>query len=245
MRETGRDGERAASQNAQFQTLRALVEREVRLRGVIMITSAETADGKSLTAHGLARCLAQSGRRTALVSTCRPSVPRRPVPFGDESGHPTLVTMAHPPAALIRETSAEFVSSLRAQFDYTIVDCAPLLTDDLAIALASHVDGILLCVRVGRASSDRDLSLKKIAGSCGARLLGVVASSPEAISDFDLRCVEVRAPRHATQSQPVSVAGAIVLSLLLAFAWSAVAVAKQLSRPHLSPPPIKATAALP
>jgi Mrp family chromosome partitioning ATPase len=103
MKNMSRADEAAASQNAQFQMLRTLVEREVRRSGVIMVTSAEAGDGKSLTAHGLAHCLAQSGRRTALVDTTRRSRQLPAMPYADDGGDkPVMLTL--PPRPRIRGT---------------------------------------------------------------------------------------------------------------------------------------------
>lgn len=190
-----------ASSNAQFQLLRAFVEREVRRSAVIMVTSAQPRDGKSMTAFSLATSLSHAGFRTALVaegSRLRDAA----------RGGPATLAMPRPEPGRFRETTAEFLSHARSTYDYTIVDTAPLLADPLALGLAGSVDGVLVSVRVGRAPTDDDeLTIRVIEQSSG-RVLGIVAALPEAIDDFeDRRSAKPRAedvPRRAAVSRGIA-----------------------------------------
>jgi hypothetical protein len=177
------------SQAAQFQLLRAHVEREVRRSSVIMVTSAEAGDGKSLTAHRLAQCLAESGLRTALVDAThggQAGIRRASVSLsGDGSDEPIMLSMPRTGGGQVREAAARFVESSRAAYDYTIVDTEPLLTDNVALALAAHVDGVLVSVRVGRAPTKSDDSTMQVIEHTGGRIIGIVATEPSAIGDFE------------------------------------------------------------
>lgn len=175
-----------SSSQAQYALLRAHVEREVRRAGVVMVTSAEAGDGKSLTAYSLALSLAQSGRRTALVNATGDPAAMPAIP--DAPDQPTLVSIPRSLGSSLRETLAEFVGAQRASFDYTIVDSAPLLTDNLAMLLADCVDGVLVSIRLGRKPTDNDEAAMQVMDQCNGRVVGVVAVTPEAIDDFTDRC---------------------------------------------------------
>jgi Mrp family chromosome partitioning ATPase len=195
-------GTTGGPQVTQFQLLRAHVEREVPRSAVILVTSARAGDGTSLTARGLARCFADSGCRTALVTTRDGHAS----PVSQAACDDLLVTFRMPKAesARIREAAATFVESSRASFDYTIVDSPPLLFDAVALALAGIVDGVLVSVRVGRAPSDDDESMIRIIEHSNGRVLGVVAVLPEAIADFEARRAGEAASGRIDR-QPVSV----------------------------------------
>jgi CobQ/CobB/MinD/ParA nucleotide binding domain len=175
--------------NAEFQLLRAYIEREIPERAVVLVTSAKAGDGKSLTAYSLADCLARSGRRTALVdATAKGSLALPPA----ERGNPDLdlavyVPMPKPQSPLSREATRQFVEEVRSSHEFTIIDSAALLSNEMAMALAQAVDGVLLAVRVGRAPSDIDELTVRMLDRTGARVLGVVAAAPQAIDRFDRR----------------------------------------------------------
>jgi Mrp family chromosome partitioning ATPase len=169
----------------ELQILRAHVEREVRRSSVIMVTSAQDGDGKSLTAFSLARCLAESGLRTALVDATSNGRLIVGTNRSVTSEKAELVELTMPATAgPLREAIAAFIESSRSSFDYTIVDSSTLTGDSIALALAANVDGILISVRVGRAATKNDDSIVRIIEGFGGRILGIVAAQSAAIAAF-------------------------------------------------------------
>jgi Mrp family chromosome partitioning ATPase len=174
--------------SAQFQLLRAHVEREVEAPGVIIVTSAERGDGKSVTAYSLAQCLARAGRRAALVAGSGPfpkGAPPAATELGDEAVEAfSIVRVRKPATALKGKAATEFLRSTRADYDYTIVDAGPLLADDFALGLVGRVDGVIVSVRLGRSRSDEDEMTVRVIEQSNGRIVGVVAVLPSAIADF-------------------------------------------------------------
>jgi Mrp family chromosome partitioning ATPase len=163
--------------NSQLQVLRSRVESELGKPAVILVTSAAGGDGSNMTAHLLAGCFMESGHRTALVDLTVSGARRHDV---------TMVELPHADGKAIgRERLAAFVEEMRSSQDFTIVDAGTFLNSATAMALAWLVDGILLAVRVGRAPTDEDeLMVQTIAHSRG-RVIGVVATSQEAVATFE------------------------------------------------------------
>ncbi|HXH72094.1 MAG TPA: polysaccharide biosynthesis tyrosine autokinase, partial [Mariprofundaceae bacterium] len=145
--------------------------------GSIMITSSGPGEGKSTTMCNLAVTLAQSGRKT-LVVDCdmrRPvvgrylEVPSEPglaeVLDGKldwhESVRPTAVeglfalpagSIPPNPSELIgRAKMAQILSEMKQEYDFVLCDVPPILVVSDAALLASHVDGVLILVRAGKA----------------------------------------------------------------------------------------------
>lgn len=186
-----------------YQSLRTALQFVAVGNGVqsILITSPNEGDGKSTTALNLASSLAQVGRRVVLADADlrRPRVhelldsPREPgltdLFFGHPVGDIALAGGLVPdrllaiPAGTRPPSPASFLSSdgfealaggLRSAADVVVFDAPPVLPVADARSVASLVDGVILCVRVGRTSRP-DLS-KAIDAleSSGGRLLGVL-----------------------------------------------------------------------
>jgi Mrp family chromosome partitioning ATPase len=173
---------------SKFQLLRVRIESDVKTPSVIMVTSARRNDGKSLTAYGLAECLAKVGHRAVLVDTAArltpfaaertgvPAVPNFPIlSLSSEESGPTAS----------RDAIAAFVSRMRADYDYTIIDAAPLMTNSVAMLLAGAVDAVLLAVRHGRAPSEEDELMVQTLRHVKAKVLGVIASAADSIAEFE------------------------------------------------------------
>jgi Mrp family chromosome partitioning ATPase len=163
--------------NSQLQLLRSRVEAELGKPAVILVTSAAGGDGTSLTAYSLASCFVESGHRAALVDL---------TPGGAERHDVTMIELPHQDGSAIgRERLATFVEEMRSSQDFTVVDAGTFLSSANAMALAWMVDGILLAVRMGRAPTDEDeFMIQTIANSRG-RVVGVVATSEEAVAKFE------------------------------------------------------------
>jgi Mrp family chromosome partitioning ATPase len=153
-----------------FQLLRVRIESDVKLSSVILVTSALPNDGKSLLAFGLAEVLARVGHRTALIDTT--------APHDDRDGR---VPEAIP------EAIDNAVDQLRADYDYAIIDAPPLTTNGTSMVLAGSVDAVLVAVRHGRTPSDADKIMVHTLRQLKAKVLGVIASAPESIADFEKR----------------------------------------------------------
>jgi succinoglycan biosynthesis transport protein ExoP len=193
------------SDNAQFQLLRAHVERHVREPAVIIVTSAVARDGKSLTANALAECFARAGRRAALVDATGGALSLAKSPSTALDEGVTFVAAPKRGAALKRKAAADFVNALRASYDYTIVDSGPLLDDDFALSLVGSVDGMLVSVRVGRAPTDEDEMMVRLIEQSKGRIVGVVAVSETEIAEFAKRRTTESADLPSRRAQPASV----------------------------------------
>jgi Mrp family chromosome partitioning ATPase len=176
--------------NTEVQLLRAHLETATSGPSIVMVTSAEAGDGKSLLAHALAHSLAKVGRRCALFdATLHAKADLSRLALPEAGARPNLpvvmpLPLDDPSLAPSREVLAQFMDTVRASYDYAIVDTPPFLSSDLAMALAEAADGILVSVRVGRAPSERDLATIRVIEASKGNVIGVVAATPEAIKDF-------------------------------------------------------------
>ncbi len=176
-----------ASVDSQIQLLRSRVEAEIKKPAVVMVTSAHAGDGKSLTASSLATSFAKSGHRAALVSENRGAGHDLDSAL-ERRAHGRVTTVELPPEsddAVSLESLKNFVDTMRTGHDYTIVDAGAFLDSNSAMALPGVVDGILLTVRVGRASSDKDEMMVRMIEHLGSNVIGVVATDPAAIAAFE------------------------------------------------------------
>lgn len=161
--------------NSQLQMLRSHVEAELRSPAVIMVTSAHSGDGKSLTAHSLATSFVRSGQRVALIASG---------PNETSGGLSRLDLPSEGDDIAWRERLTAFVQKLRQDYDFAVIDPGTFLGSDAAMALGRLVDGILLAVRVGRAPSDEDELMIRAIDHCSGRIIGVVATDQEAVAEY-------------------------------------------------------------
>jgi capsular exopolysaccharide synthesis family protein len=176
--------------------IRTLLLKAVRMHSLrsLMVTSAESGEGKtSLSAH-LAASLARTGFRTLLIDgdLRNPSLHRLfEIPSNrglsellreeigvEEATVPTQIPgLWLLPAGvwdvvalqkLARERGPALLQSLEEQFDFVIVDSAPLLLVADSMLLAEHVDGVVLSLL---RDVSRDAAVK--AAHERLRLLGV------------------------------------------------------------------------
>jgi protein-tyrosine kinase len=196
----------------QYKKLRARILKATKkdFHNTLMVTSAESGEGKSLTAINLAVALANEIDYTVLLVDAdlrNPSVHRY---FGIEpryglsdylkgeadipdllvkTGFGKLVVL---PAGNPTETSAELLSSdrmktlvgelkLRYRDRYIIFDTSPLLIIADALSLGSFMDGILFVIQEGRTTQKR--IAHALALMKGYNILGVVFNNhPQYIS---------------------------------------------------------------
>jgi len=186
--------------NSQIQFLRSRVEADLKKPAVVLVTSALAGDGKSFTAHSLAKCFTKAGHRTALID---------PAAGGNDPLRLAMVEMPREDTdGLGRERLVSFVDAMRAEYDYTVIDAGTFSTSDAAMSLTRMVDGILVAVRVGRAPTDEDELMIRMIEHSGGRIIGVVATEDEAVAEFErTRSSEQRTvperPRREAETKPV------------------------------------------
>jgi succinoglycan biosynthesis transport protein ExoP len=182
---------RALRTNIQFLGL----ERDVK---VLQVTSGMPGEGKTTTAANLAVVLAQTGASVVLVDgdLRRPRVNQMFSIDGslgltnsltgesiDMTMHPlneNLSVMAsgrippNPSEMLSGRRMSAVLGELRQRFDYVIIDSAPTLAVSDAIALAQHVDGVLVVVQAGQSPIPRVRRTLAALEQVNAPVLGVV-----------------------------------------------------------------------
>ncbi|MGP4058906.1 polysaccharide biosynthesis tyrosine autokinase [Mycobacterium sp. 4D054] len=167
---------------------------------VILLTSSVPSEGKSTTSVNIALALAEAEHNVVLVDgdMRRPTVAKYldlvgTVGFStvlsgratlsealQKTRYPGLTVLTsgavppNPSELLGSQSARTLLSELKAQFDYVVVDSAPLLAVTDAAILAAGADGVLVVVRHG--STRRDQLAHAIAnlGSVGAHTLGAV-----------------------------------------------------------------------
>ena len=199
-------------------------------RQVVLVTSAATMEGRTTVASQLAASLARAGRRTLLVD----GDVRRPalhalfdVPL--EDGLCEVLRAEVDVADVIRPTHAEGLwlltagycdvdaihalateqmqpvfEKLRAEYDFIIIDGAPVLGMSDALIFGQYSDGAILSVR-------RDFSqMPKI--NEAARLLRE-RRHPDDRRGRQRRPIQVRRPRHAVAADRPEVGAATAVGL--------------------------------
>lgn len=176
--------------------VRALAQ-DRRLRRIGVVSAAQ-GEGKTTVSLGLARALAVDGHNRVLLAELdlrRPAIDRALALSSPEVGlrqylegnNGATVTLRRPEAAgfwilsagegaLTRPevlTSSRMVSLLKAAervFDYTVIDCPPLLPVADAVVFQDHIDGFVLVVRARhspRETVERAADLIKPERICG------------------------------------------------------------------------------
>ncbi len=170
---------------------------------VVMVTSAISGEGKSLTTTNLALTLTRSYERRVLLIDADLRRPTLNTMFNLEGVRglnehiqaksaktPNLIKVAprltllpagrpnsDPLGALTSETMRRIVTDAREQFDWVLIDTPPIgLLPDAGL-LGSLVDGALLVVRAGH--SPHDLIKRAIDSVGRERILGVVFNGAE------------------------------------------------------------------
>jgi succinoglycan biosynthesis transport protein ExoP len=168
---------------------------------VILITSSLPAEGKSTTAILLAASSAGSGRRTVLLD-CDLRQQSTSVVFGKKqpglsellrgtadlmdviSKDPATKTyvipagsiVPNPADLLMSQRMQDLIAELRGEFDYVVMDTAPLLPVIDALALATMADKILLIVEWNRTPQASIARAFKVLRPEARRIAGIVLS---------------------------------------------------------------------
>ena len=173
---------------------------------VLLVTSPESSDGKSVTAMNLAISTAQSGRRTLMIDADlrRPALHKmlpveggvtlRDALSGEEPFEPSRYETsieglsfisagraAEPPAELLGSHEMQhFLSLARDHYEVIILDSPPVLAVADAIILAPRCDAALVVIAANKTDL-RALELtQETLRSCGTRVVGTVINRLEA-----------------------------------------------------------------
>jgi receptor protein-tyrosine kinase len=165
---------------------------------VIVITSASPSEGKSTAAINIALALAEAEQNVVLVDgdLRRPRIAKYLDVLGSvgmsnvlsgaaplaevlqKTKYPQLTVLAagptppNPSELLGSRTAEKMFGELRTQFDYVIIDSAPLLAVTDGAVLAAHADGALVVVRAGKTKRDQLKHAMGMLNDVGATLLG-------------------------------------------------------------------------
>ncbi len=169
---------------------------------VLQVTSPVPGDGKSTIAANIAVSIAQSGRRVCLVD-CDFRRPRVAKIFGlaadtgfvqviggkvelrDAIQQTTIENLSaltcgrrpgNPAELLSSELFADLVSELRSLFDFVIIDTPPMLAVSDPANVASHVDGVLLAIRLRRNLRPIASRAAQMLHAINANMVGVVVN---------------------------------------------------------------------
>lgn len=83
-------------------------------------------------------------------------------------------SVPNPTEILEKRYFAELIEFARAQFDYVLIDCAPIGAAIDAAIVAKHCDGAVLVIAQGIANSRMIAGVKKQLETSGVRILGAV-----------------------------------------------------------------------
>jgi len=167
---------------------------------VMVVLSASPGEGKSTTSINIALALAEADHNVVLVDgdLRRPRLAKYLDVLGSvgvstvlsggarldevlqKTKFPRMTVLAagptppNPSELLGSMTAEKMLSELRAQFDYVIIDSAPLLAVTDGAILAAKSDGALVVARAGETRQDQLSHAIRMLSDVGATLLGAV-----------------------------------------------------------------------
>lgn len=171
---------------------------------IILVTSAEEGEGKTLTALNLAKSLAESGKRTLLIDAdLRCPKIHRLIDRDNYNGLTTILSgkeiseemlddainknaigsldvltsgeRTMNPGGLLNSSEMEnFLQKLLRTYAHIVIDSPPVLYFADSLILAVHASGVLLVVRDNYSSRHSIQQVKKKLASVGARIIGMV-----------------------------------------------------------------------
>lgn len=166
----------------QFRVLRGRIENALAGPAIVTITSAQSGDGKSYTAFGLAEAFVAAGYSVAIldVNHINPELAQNAVPSHEaddlrrmvrrSSGHridEISLGSERLPQLLSRKRVGAIAARLRATYDFVFVDTAPATHSNVASLFSAEADGTLVTARAGRPTGDNDRRLMEICEAPG------------------------------------------------------------------------------
>jgi capsular exopolysaccharide synthesis family protein len=199
-------------------------------RQVVLVTSAATSEGRTTVASQLAASLARAGRRTLLIDGDL----RRPalhalfdVPL--EDGLCEVLRAEVDVADVIRPTHAEGLwlltagycdidaihalateqmqpvfDKLRAEYDFIIIDGAPILGMSDALIFGQYSDGAILSVRRDQSQMPKIHQAAELLRGVGIRIIGAVVNGVQAKADDRIVQMRLMAPKSERELQPTN-----------------------------------------
>ncbi len=197
-------------------------------RQVVLVTSASTMEGRTTVASQLAASLARAGRRTLLIDGDL----RRPalhalfdLPL--EDGLCEVLRAEVDVADVIRPTHAEGLwvltagycdvdaihalateqmqpvfEKLRAEYDFIIVDGAPVLGMSDALIFGQYSDGAIISVRRDFSQMPKIYQTAELLRGVGVRVIGAVVNGVSAKADDRITQIRLIAPKSERELQP-------------------------------------------
>jgi capsular exopolysaccharide synthesis family protein len=106
----------------------------------------------------------------------------------------------HPTEMLASDDYPEFLGQLRRDYELVVVDCAPLLPVGDTLELLPHVDGVLLCVRLGQTTIEQATAAREVAGRLPDKPMGLVITGLSRGGDDDYYGYYSSADKKRTRS---------------------------------------------
>lgn len=198
-------------------------------RQVVLVTSAATMEGRTTVASQLAASLARAGRRTLLIDgdLRRPAMHNLfDVPL--EDGLCEILRAEVEVTDVIRPTHAEGLwlltagycdidaihalateqmqpvfDKLRAEYDFIIIDGAPVLGMSDALIFGQYSDGAILSVRRDESQMPKIHQAAELLRGVGIRIIGAVVNGVQAKADDRIVQMRLMAPKAERELQPV------------------------------------------